>query len=169
MLKLVKVNNYELGLRFKNEKLIEALSPGRYLAIGVLGERIDVVSEKDLLLRHSEIDEIVRSGFLNEFAEIVDLKDNERALLWVEGRFDRILGAGKHVIWNRFRNVKVDRLIVEEPQFTHKSLFQIANAPGSSQELQILQVEQGECCLYFKDGNFVTSLSHIDEPCTRYI
>jgi len=159
MLQLVKINHYEVGLRFKNEKLIAALVPGWYLAKGFLGERIDVLSEKDLFLAHPALDEIVRSGLLAEFIEVVDLKDAERALLWTDGRFQRVLTTGRHAIWKRLREVRVERVSAEDPAFTHPQLFRIAQAPGSDAALKTLQVEQGETCLYFRDGVFVRELT----------
>lgn len=158
LLKIVKINHYQVGLRFRNEKLVEALVPGWYLAKGFLGERIDVLSEKDLAVSHPELDEIVRTGVLGDRVEVVDLKDCERALVWVDGRFDRILGPGRHAIWKTLREVRVERLSAEDPQFRHKLLFRITQNPESEENLRSLQVEPTETCLYFKDGSLIAEL-----------
>ncbi|MFZ2960298.1 MAG: slipin family protein [Candidatus Ozemobacteraceae bacterium] len=159
MLNIVKINYHQVGLRFKNEKLIEALQPGWYLAKGILGERIDVLSEKDLFVLHPDFEDIIRSHLLDEFTEVVDLKDNERALLWVDGRFEQILAPGKHAIWKRCREIRIERVLAEDPQFQHASLFRIAQMPGSDATLRNVQVEPGEMCLYFRDGRLVGELS----------
>jgi len=158
MLKLVKVNQHQVGLRFVNERLTEALRPGWYLAKTLLGERIDVLSEKELFVRHSDLDEIIRSGLLAEYAEIIDLKDNERALLWIEGRFQHVLPPGRYAVWKRLRDVHVERVSAEDPQFRHRLLVRIAQASGSEAALRTIQVEQGQTCLYFRDGEFVGEL-----------
>lgn len=158
MLRLVKINNHQIGLRFVNERLTEALRPGWYLAMTLLGERIDVLSEKELFVRHVDLDEIIRSGLLAEYAEIVDLKDSERAVLWIDGRFQHLLAPGRYAVWKRLREVRVERLAVEDPRFRHRLLMRIAQAPGSEAVLRTIQVEQEQVCLYFRDGSFVEEL-----------
>ncbi len=159
MFRIVRVNNFQVGLRFKREKLIEALPPGWYLAMGFMGERIDVLSEKELFLAHKELDEIIRSGLLSDMIETVDLKDDERALLWVDGRFSQILTTGRYAIWKRFREIRLERMVVTDPVFSHKNLFQIAKNLGNDAVLSTVQVEPGETCLFFKDGKFAGELA----------
>jgi len=167
LLKIIKINQYQVGLRFRNEKLVEALQPGWYLAKGFLGERIDILSEKDLCVSHPELDEIIRCGVLSKFIEVVDLKDNERALLWVEGRFEKILTPGKHGIWKNLREIQIERLSAEDPQFKHKLLYRIAQSPESEEAtrntapgaLRTMLVEPTETCLYFKDGKLAGELT----------
>ncbi|MBF0502334.1 MAG: slipin family protein [Candidatus Riflebacteria bacterium] len=152
LLKLVKINHHQVGLRIHNDQLIEALQPGWYLAKEFMGERIDVLSEKELLVSHPDLDEIIRSHILDEYVETVDLKDNERALLWTDGRFEKIIGPGAYAIWKRCREIKVERISVDDPQFRHKMMFRIAQSLGSDAMLRTVQIEEGETCLYFKDG-----------------
>lgn len=158
MLKLVKINHTEVGLRFENRKPVAVLEPGWYLQRTILGDRIDVMSEKDVFLSHEDLREIMRSGLLGERVEAVDLKDNERALVWVDGRFVCILTPGQYAIWKRLREVKVERLTVEEPQFKHRLLSRIGQARGCENALTTVQVEQGETALYYRDGDFVAEL-----------
>ena len=40
MIRLVRVKNAEVGLRFRNGRLVEALQPGWYLARTILGETV---------------------------------------------------------------------------------------------------------------------------------
>ena len=47
--------------------------------------RVDVVSQRDPWIENDKLDVIVKSGALAELAKIVDLKDNERALVWIVG------------------------------------------------------------------------------------
>jgi hypothetical protein len=159
MIGLRKVNNHELGLRFVNEKLTAVLPPGWYLVRKLLGERIDVVSEKDVFVRHQEFDQILRSGLLADYCETIDLKDGERALLWVDDRFSAVLPPGKYAVWKRLRKVAIERHLVAEPPFEHRLLYQIAGHPTGEAALQSVTIEAGECCLYFQNGRFVKELS----------
>ncbi|OQA06439.1 MAG: SPFH domain / Band 7 family protein [bacterium ADurb.Bin374] len=102
--------------------------------------------------------EIIRSGLLAEYAEIIDLKDNERALLWIDGRFQHLLPPGRYAVWKRMREVRVERVTVDDPQFRHRLLMKITQTPGSDAVLRTIQVEQEQTCLYFRDGAFVGEL-----------
>ncbi|MBF0543589.1 MAG: slipin family protein [Candidatus Riflebacteria bacterium] len=158
IVKFIRINQYQVGLRFQNDKLVEALTPGWYLEKGIVGERIEVLSEKKILLMHPELDEIIRTHFLDEYLEFIDLKDNERALLWIDGRFEEILASGKHAIWKRFREVKIEKISIEDPQFKHKFLYKITQNPKSETSLTTLLVEENEICLYFCDGSLVNEI-----------
>ncbi len=158
MIRLVRVKNAEVGLRFRNGRLVEALQPGWYLARTILGETVDVLREKDLFVWHEEIDQIVKTGVLGDRVVTVDLKDNQRALLWVDERFYTVLGAGRQLIWKTQKNIRVEEFTVEDPRFEHRQLFKIGKAPIAKELLEAVQVEQGETCVYFRDGKFVAEL-----------
>ena len=158
MLKLVKINHTELGLRFTDRKPTAVLGPGWYLQKTILGDRIDVISEQEPFLFHHDLREIVRSGLLGGRADVIDLKDHERALVWIDGRFSCILNPGEYVVWKTLREVKVERLTIDDPQFRHRLLVKIVQSRGWEAALQTVQVEQGETCLYYRDGTFVGEL-----------
>ncbi len=155
MLQIVQVKNYQIGLRFSRDKLVAALTPGWYLAKTIVGERIDIVSEKDVFVAHRELEEIVKSGLLADYVDVVDLKDDQRALLWIDGRFAAILTPGRTAVWKRFRDVRIERLTVTDPRFEHAQLFAISKWPAADRVLETVLVEPGETCLYFKDNRFV--------------
>ena len=158
MLGFVKINNYEIGLRFKNDKLQKVLKPGWYFENTILGERIDKLSEKNIFCYHKDIDELLRLKALDEYIQVVDLKDDERAALWLDGRFLQLLMPGKYALFNRFREIKAERFSVADPQFKHRFLKQILSSAGSQISLLHVQVEQGESCLFFKNGRFEAEL-----------
>jgi regulator of protease activity HflC (stomatin/prohibitin superfamily) len=158
MINLIHVKHFQVGLRFANERLVGICEPGWYLAKTWFGERIDVLSEKNLFVAHGELDEIVRSGLLDPYVQVVDLKDDERALLWVDGRFETVLGPGRQAIWKRCREVVIERVSAQSPEFAHPHLNAILNAPKTSEFLRVLVVEPGETVLYYRDGVFVKEL-----------
>ena len=51
---------------------------------------------------------IVKSGELEGRAQVVDLKDYERALVWIDGRFSHVLPPGLSAYWTAFRDVRVE-------------------------------------------------------------
>ncbi|MBU1108345.1 MAG: slipin family protein [Candidatus Riflebacteria bacterium] len=155
MFKLVKINNAETGLRFKNGRLVAALQPGWYLARTLFGERIDVLCEKDLFIWHQELDQIINSGLLAERTMVVDLKDNQRAVLWIDDRFYALLGTGRQMIWKTQKDVRVEELVVDDPRFEHRHLYKIGKSAATKELLETIQVEQGETCVYYRDGKLI--------------
>jgi hypothetical protein len=94
-IKHVKIRNYEMGLYFKDGEFQDLLVPGRYFEFDPLNRvRVDVVSQRAPWLVHDKLDLIVKSGVLRDRAVVVDLKDYERALVWIDGRFSHVLPPG---------------------------------------------------------------------------
>lgn len=158
MIKLVKIKSFENGLKYKNDKLVELLSPGWHLLKTILGERVEILNEKDLFVYSSDFDQIIKSGFISEKTELVDLKDDQRALVWVDERFYCVLGKGRTLIWKTLKKIRIEIIEVRQLKFEHRQLFQIANAPTAKDLLETVQIEAGETGLFFRDGRFVEAL-----------
>lgn len=158
MLRIIRVKNAETGLRFMNGKLVAALQPGWYLVRTLLGESVRVLNEKDLFVWHEDLDQIIGSGLLADRTELVDLKDDQRAILWVDDRFYALLGTGRQLIWKTIKKIRVEVLTVADPRFEHANLNKIGRAAAAKELLETVQVEQGETCVYFRDGKLVAEL-----------
>jgi hypothetical protein len=95
IIKKVKIRSHEKGLHFRDREFKGLLDTGRHwLADPLCQMRVDVVSQRDPWLVHKDLDLIVKSGLPEEEAMVLDLKDHERALVWIDGRFERVLGPG---------------------------------------------------------------------------
>src|SRR5215213_8431646 len=100
MIRRMKIREHERGLLFKNNDLVAMLRPGVHWYLDpLLKLRLQVVSPRDPWLVHEDLDLIAKSGKLNGDVVVVDLKDYERALVWIDGRFARILVPGLYVLW----------------------------------------------------------------------
>ena len=87
LLKRFKIHRDELGLHFDDGEFQGLLDPGTHWFFDPLGRvRVDVVSQRHPWLIHEQLDVIVLSGALSDRAVVLDLKDHERALVWIEGR-----------------------------------------------------------------------------------
>jgi len=123
MYKRIRIRSYEVGLHFRDGEFKGLLSEGRHwLFDPLLKHRVDVVSKRDPWLVHDKLDMIVKSGALGEHATVVDLKDHERALVWVDGRFHRIISAGLYAYWNGMREVRVESVDARTARFEHDDL-----------------------------------------------
>lgn len=91
LIKRVKIRSYEVGLYFRDGEFQRLLTTGRHWLFDPQWKaQVDVVSQRDPWLQHEKLDMIVKSDTLAGLAEVVDLKDNERALVWIDGRFSHV-------------------------------------------------------------------------------
>ncbi len=155
-IKSVKVRSYEKGLYFRDREFKGLLEKGRHWFIDPLCKvEVDVVSQRKPWLEHKDLDFIVKSGALKDVASVLDLKDYQRALVWIEGRFEKVLGPGLYALWTNVCDVKAETVEASEIHFTHKDLSIIAKSKDVENELSIVTVDQGFAGVYFRDGSYV--------------
>src|SRR5205809_2233954 len=123
ILKRFNIRSYEIGLYFRNREFKGLLARGRHWLLDPLGKvRVEVVSMREPWLVHEKLDVIVKSGALKDRAVVLDLKDYERALVWVDGRFSHVLPAGLYAYWTTFRQVAVEIVDARRVRFDHENL-----------------------------------------------
>lgn len=120
---------------------------------------IDVASQRAPWLSHEKLDVIVKSGALNGRAVSVDMKDYQRGLVWVDGRFSHVLPPGQFVYWTKFRDVRVEMIDARRVRFEHADLPVILKSTLAGQALDVLSVEAGQQGVLFHDGEIVAVLS----------
>lgn len=154
------VKEHERALVWIDGRFAKVLPPGLFaLWTGFRDVKIEVVDVRAPWLPHKDLDVIVRSGALDGQARVVDLKDHEHALVWIDGRFAAVLKPGLFVLWTLFRDVKVDVVDIHEPRLIREDLTIILEGRGAKDALNVLTVEANHAGLYFKDGAYVTTLS----------
>ncbi len=156
LIKTAKVRSYEKGLYFRDREFKGLLEKGRHWFLNPLCRvKVYVVSQRNAWFVHEDLDMIVKSGALESHANVLDLKDYQRALVWVDGRFEKVLGPGLYALWTKFCDVKVEVIDASDVRFNHKDLNIIAKYEAVEKELNISNVEQGVASVYFKDGAYV--------------
>jgi regulator of protease activity HflC (stomatin/prohibitin superfamily) len=149
----VTIRSFERGFLFREGELVRLLAPGKHLlwnARGLL--RVDVSSLRQPWLQHADLDLIVKSGLLGDEATVLDLAQHERALVWIDDRFDAVVGPGRHVLWTGFRRVRVERVDAHTVRFAHAELGAIVTAASAGALLERLLVPQGAVGLVYQDG-----------------
>jgi regulator of protease activity HflC (stomatin/prohibitin superfamily) len=159
VLRRFKVREHERGLLFRDREFKAVLRPGRHWAWDPLFKvRVDVVSVRDTWLAHPDLDVIAKSGALGDEARVLDLKDQERAVVWVDGRVEAVLKPGLFVLWTVFHAVRVEIFDAQAVRFEHPSLAVIAQAKGAGPLLEAVTIEAGHAGLFFKDGRHEATL-----------
>ncbi len=108
-LKRYKIRSFEMGLYFRDGEFRGLLGTGTHWFFDPLGKvAVEVVSRRAPFLAHEKLDLIVKSGELKGYAEVLDLQDDERALVWVDRPFRLDLGPGQYAYWTEPREVRVE-------------------------------------------------------------
>lgn len=158
--KHVKIRSYEMGLHFREGEFKGLLVEGRYMFFDPLGkQRVDIVSQRDPWLVHDKLDVIVKSGLLKDRAVVLDLKDDQRALVWIDGRFSHVLPPGLFVYWTGVRDVRVEVIDSRQVRFEHKDFSQVLKSPQALRLLDVCDVQRDHAGVLFYDGKFVETLT----------
>jgi regulator of protease activity HflC (stomatin/prohibitin superfamily) len=117
MIQRIRIKKFEIGLRFDRGEFTGLVGPGTHWVFG--RAEVQVVSGRDVFLRHEQLDVIVKSGALAGKADVYELTDKQRALVWIDGRFNTLLGPGLHVLWTGYRRVRVEIVDIAQPRLAH--------------------------------------------------
>jgi len=158
----IRVRKHEVGLWFRHGDFKKALAPGAYWLpgrlIGFGRDNFEIVSTRACKFEHALLDVLVGEPDVHERLHVVDLKDNQRALVWMDGRLGWILGPGLHAFWKSPHAVEVENHDVSEFAFTHPKIEAILGHRGGSLFLDGVRVEAHERVLLFREGELVSTL-----------
>ena len=157
--KRYKIKSYEMGLYFRDGEFRRLLARGAHWFVDPLGKvRVDVVSKRDPWLVHEKLDLIVKSGALGERAAVIDLKDHERALVWIEERFCHILGPGLYAYWTGQKQVRIEVIDARNVRFEHEQFKPIVRSSTAARMLDICSVKREHVGVLFINGRYVDTL-----------
>ena len=162
MLGLTRIKSYEKGFLFCYGDFDQLLEPGKYRLWSRLWSltrrRIDVVSTLVTKFEHPILDVLIKNRALRDALTIVELTDQERAVVWKDGRLAYILGPGRHAFWNEPYKVDIEVFDTNTLRFDHPKLEAIMSLAGSSKWLIGVDVAEHEDALLIKDGEIVETL-----------
>lgn len=161
MYRTLNIRSFEIGLLFRNDEFQGLLESGRHTLFDPFGRvRVELASLRDPWLVNPQLDIIVRSGALEGRARVLDLAEHERALVWVDGRVERLLSSGLYALWTTLRRVEVEVFDVRQARLEHRSLDAVISAPGAACELEEFMVPEGYRGALYQDG----ALAELLEP-----
>ena len=155
----VKIKSYEKGLVFLNGEFNGILDRGRHYFLNpFMRKKVQVVSQRQPWLVHEDLEVIVKSGALKNEATVIDLKDNERALVWIDGRFAKILTPGLYVLWKKYKDIRLERVDASEIRLRHAASDAIVKSVDTGKALDIITIHEGQIGLFFHRGEYIETL-----------
>jgi regulator of protease activity HflC (stomatin/prohibitin superfamily) len=144
MVRRLKINPNERGLLFREGEFLGVLKPGAHWRFDpLLKLRLDKVQPLNAWLVHNELDRMVKSGRLGDEVIVADLKDHERALLWIDGRYGGVLSSGVHAFWKAEREIRLEVIDARAMKLVHDDLPHIARSTGVGNLLEVHNVAPG--------------------------
>ena len=160
ILKRYKIRSYEMGLVFREGEFRGLLAAGTHWRVDLLNKlQVDVVSQREPWLVHEQLDLIVKSGALKERAVVLDLKDHERALVWIDGRFSHVLPAGQYAYWTGQKQVRVEIVDARQVRFENDEFKVIVRSPLAQRVLDVCAVQRDHVGVLFVDGRYTDTLA----------
>ncbi|HMO34792.1 MAG TPA: slipin family protein [Gemmatales bacterium] len=154
------IRQTERGLLFYREEFIAVIGPGLFHKLNLFGNyRLEVMDRTKLWLNHARLDELLENETLRKQLQIIDLKDYQRALVWVDGRFHGILSANRYAFWTGVKEVQLEVIDARTIRFEHEQLDTMVHAAGSDRQLSIYTVEPDEVGVLFVQGKLAGVLS----------
>ncbi len=160
MFSKVRIRKHEVGLWFRHGDFKQLLTSGAYRLPRIwLGhDRVEIVDRTSSKFEHKMLDTLVAEPGVAEHLTVVELNDDERALVWKDGRLGWVLKTGRHAFWNKPAKIEIEKFNVNDFKFDHPKLEAVLNFPGGSQVLDGIRVESHERVLLFRKGELIEQL-----------
>ena len=155
----IRIRPHERGLLFREGEFLGVLKPGTHWRFDpLLKLRIHKVRADNPWLVHEQLDVMVRSGRLGDEVLVADLRDHQRGLVWIDGRFASVLPSGLYAFWTSERQVRLEIVDARALQLVHDDLTVILRSPSAAPLLDVLLVEPGHAGLWFANGAYQETL-----------
>src|SRR5947208_1376140 len=162
MYKNVHIKKHERGLWFRRGDFHQLLYPGDYriweLPWTVGHDKVEIVDLLKTRFEHPMLDVLTDDERLREALVVVDLADNERALVWKNGRLLHLLGPGRYAYWKIPHAVSVEKFDVNTFHFEHPRLQTVLAHPDALKYLEGVATGDNEDVLLYRDAVYVGTL-----------
>ena len=157
-----RIQKHQIGLRFRYGDFERVLQPGFYRTVERLWDsnrvKIETYDRLKTRFEHRLLDLLVEDEELRDELLLVDLAEEERALLWKEGRLASVLGRGRHAFWRKPYELEVERFNIRDFRFQHPKLETVLARPATGEFLESVRVRTYERVLFFLEGRLVEVL-----------
>jgi regulator of protease activity HflC (stomatin/prohibitin superfamily) len=158
MITRVSVNPDQKALVYKNGKLLDVLSAGKYWKRSNL--EFEYLNATQPFHSKYDVDSLIANPIMANLLDVVEVKDSELAFQYLNGNFNQVLGRGRYAYWKGVKNYSYnvyDTSSLELPVTINKKLLTL---PAILNQIRVYTVEAYEKGLLYLDGQF----SKIVEP-----
>ncbi|QDT08561.1 slipin family protein [Planctomycetes bacterium K23_9] len=152
------VRDFETAIVLRRGVQTKRLDAGRRVVLG--RAEVIVFDRREVSLLDARLSEIVRSGLIDAQATVVDLSDNQRALVWIDNRFFMALSPGLFAFWNDPHAVRIEIVEIDDEglQLQHPQLPAIVENSVAARLLDVCRVGAGRVGVKLVDGRFIETV-----------
>lgn len=157
MYRMLHIRKHEVGLWFRRGDFHRLLEPGnhRMWFNPFVDDAVTIVNTLEPKFEHELLEVLIAEPALASRLIVVDLQDEQRALVWKDGRLGWVLKPGRHAFWSGPAKIAVETFDVNDSKFVHPKIEAILNYPGAAQVFTGVRVEAHERALVFADGELI--------------
>ncbi|MGE9295134.1 MAG: slipin family protein [Puniceicoccales bacterium] len=155
LIKQIHVPYEHYGLVFRNGQFVKLLTPGDKWIFDPRMRTQVIKLRQDapwISIPVAQLRQLRASEKLGENVAFVDLNDNQRALVWLDGRFEGILGSGLYAYWTTVINVRIEIVDIREIEFTHENADTILQHADAKRFLHVFEVDEDHAGLIYVKG-----------------
>lgn len=149
------INKDQRGLLYRDGDFVRVLRPGRYLRLPFSGTHVAIVDTCEPFPARRNLSLYLEDRQLADELEVVEVRDGELVLHYVDDRFREVLTPGRYAFW---KVLEVHRFVtVNREQAEIKAGFvepAVLELPALKQFVREYRVEGHEKGLLFYDGVF---------------
>ncbi|MEM0965456.1 MAG: slipin family protein [Verrucomicrobiota bacterium] len=157
IIKRIYIPYEHVGLKFRDGQFVELLEAGRQWIFDPFGRiAVNIVWQGEPWIEASkaQLRQLRETSGIDDHASFIDLNDNQRAIVWLDGRFYGILKPGLYGYWNSPVKTKVEIVDVEDIRFQHPQFDIITKDKDAAVHLNIHEIEDGGVGVLYVDGEF---------------
>ncbi len=159
MYKTVRIRQHERGLLYRHGDFRRLLPPGKHRLWRLPGQRVEVVDTLPTHFAHPLLDVLATHPDMAAALHVLDLADDQRALVWKNGRLTYLCGPGRHAFWRLPAQIRIELFSTDTLRCAHKRLETMLTLPGADRFLQAVSVQPHERTLLFVDGRLIEALA----------
>ncbi|MBK7691415.1 MAG: slipin family protein [Bacteroidetes bacterium] len=157
MIQKIIVNKYQKALVFNNKnEYVKMLNEGSYWVSFM--QNVYVYDMDKMVNTPIDVNIILQDSNFANAVTVVDVKDNEIVLMYVNDFFNSVLTAGKYVFWNSFVNYKFVKADISNVFIDSDIEKSILSYRSVSIYTRVFVVEAYEKAVLYIDGSMHTIL-----------
>ena len=158
----IRVRNDERGLIWRDHEFVGVEPAGERWMFDPLGRvRVDINSRLKPWLGQDSLIELVKSGNLPaDEVGVAELSTNQRALVWLDGRFYGIPDSGRIAWWKGLVDVRVEVVDIQanNGRFEHSELDAILSSAEVNRNFDVVSVPAESRTAFYRNGGLVALL-----------
>ncbi len=153
------IKDNERALLFKQGNYMKVLMPGKHFISTLTGySAVNMDMLMPFRVKDMDLDLFLVDETLTGELSVIDIKDDELAIHYVDGRYEGILETGKYAFWNVLKEHTFKTINLEDPELDVALINLMPKMRDQHNGITSLSVENYEKALLFYDNTLEKTL-----------